>query len=152
VAITMTPTTVPVTCPRCKTLREFVNVAGSAIQYRCGGCEWYFTFGTQAPTGVSNAILAQAGTAISVASGGASFTNGMVLLFDTANVGLTEILVVSGSASGVSIPVTLPGYWPTSVGVLRQHATAAAFGQLLLTPSYNAAGEDAVPPAPGWGF
>jgi hypothetical protein len=148
----MTPASVFVTCPRCKALREFVNVSGAVVQYRCGGCEWYFTPTTQAPTSVSSALLAQGGTAITVASGGASFTNGMVLLFDTANVSLTEILVVNGSASGTNIPVTLPNYYPTSVGALKAHATAAAFGQLLMTPSFNGVGEDAIPNAPGWGF
>lgn len=129
------------TCPRCKTLRQFVAEDGQ-VSFNCAGCEWDFTFGTQAPTGTSNAaITAGTSTTISVASGGASFTNGMVLWCDT---GLnTELVQVVGSATGTSIPV--PG------GFLKNHLTAMTFGQLLVSPTFPTQGER-VPVAPGYGF
>jgi hypothetical protein len=134
------PTEFAVTCPRCKALRLFVAVDGQTL-YRCGGCEWYFTFGTQAPTGTSNgAITAGVTVAVPVASGGASFTNGMFLWLDAGL--LTEVVQVVGSSSGTSIPV--PG------GFQKTHLTAMAFGQLLAAPTYTVAGR--VPNAGGYGF
>jgi hypothetical protein len=129
------------TCPRCKALRPFTSIDGGT-GYNCAGCEWYFTFGTQAPTGTTNAaITAGTNTTLSVASGGASFTNGMFLWCDT---GLnTELVKVTGSPTGTSIPIP--------AGFIKNHLTAMAFGQLLITPTYQAAGER-VPNAPGWGF
>ena len=134
------PSAVRLTCPRCKFPRLFVSQDGGVTQ-RCGGCEWSFTMSTQAPTSTDTATLAVGGTALTVASGGASFTNGMVLLFDTGV--NAEVLIVNGASSGTNIPVT---------AAVKAHGANATFGQLLLTPSFNAAGEQAVPAAPGWGF
>jgi hypothetical protein len=144
------PSELFITCPRCKTTRMFVDVSGGGTLYRCGGCEWTFTLGTVAPTGTSNAAVSVGGTTISVASGGASFTNGMFLLYDTGS--LTEVLVVNGSASGTSIPVA--GQWAgeTRAGFAKAHSSAATFGQLSLSSTQGAVGEEAVPAAPGWGF
>lgn len=136
------PAAATVTCPRCKTLRLFVDTDGRVL-YRCAGCEWYFTLTAVAPTGVSNALVtAGTTTAISVASGGASFTSGMVLLYDTGT--SAEVVTVTGSATGISIPV--PG------GFIKNHLTAAAFGRLLPVPALGGVGQDAIPAAPGWGF
>lgn len=143
------PAAYRLTCPRCKSTRFFVSIDGGVTQ-RCKGCEWQFTMSTQAPTSTDTATLAVGGTALTVASGGASFTNGMFLLFDTgAN---AEVLVVNGSSTATNIPVTSAPFWPVFTGAVKAHGSNATFGQLLLTPSFNAAGEQAVPAAPGWGF
>lgn len=135
------PLAVRLTCPRCRALRSFTAIDG-AVSFRCSGCEWYFTFGTQAPTGTSNAVLAAGGTAIGVASGGASFTNGMQLLYDTGQ--STEILTVNGAATGTSIPVS---------AAVKAHLSAATFSQLLVAATYQGIGVgDAVLPNPPWGF
>jgi hypothetical protein len=136
------PTAVTLTCPREKSLRAFVNIDGGTT-YRCAGCEWSYGFGTTAPTGTDTAIVTAGTTvAITVASGGASFTTGMLLLFDTTT--SAEVVVVGTGSTGTNIPV--PG------GFIKNHSANATFGQLLLTPSFNAAGEQAIPAAPGWGF
>jgi hypothetical protein len=130
------------TCPRCKTYRRFVNVDGGTL-FRCGGCEWYWTLSTQAPTGSATApVTAGVTTAITVASGGASFTSGMLLLYDT--LASAEVVTVTGSATGVSVPVP--------AGFIKSHLTGVAFGKLLISPALSGVGLDAVPNAPGWGF
>ena len=74
-----------------------------------------------------------------MASGGASFTTGMWLLYDTgAN---AEILRVTATGSATSIPVAK---------FYRAHGTSIAFGRLLLTPTQTVS--ERVPAAPGWGF
>jgi hypothetical protein len=142
-------------CPRCKALRYFIDLSAGAILYRCSGCEWQFTFTAVAPTGTSNAaITAPSGStfAISVASGGASFTGGMLLLYDTGV--NAEVLRVSATGSATVIPVGSGTATPGEVqsGFAKTHLTAATFGQLLVSPSFSAVGEQAVPAAPGWGF
>jgi hypothetical protein len=134
------PASVTVTCPREKTLRLFDNLDGG-VTHRCTGCEWQFTFATQAPTGTDTALVTAGTTvAITVASGGASFTSGMKLLFDTgAN---AEVVTVGPGSTGTNVPV--PG------GFVKSHSANATFGQLLISPSFSVA--DAVPAAPGWGF
>jgi hypothetical protein len=120
-------------CPRCWVNRSFGS-AGAVNTWICSGCEWRFTFATKTPTGTSSASMAAGATAITVASGGASFTNGMILLFDTG--GTPEVLVVNGTSSGTSIPVlsaTLTG--ETAGGAAVAHLTAAAFGQLSIGPT-----------------
>jgi hypothetical protein len=134
------PAAQAVNCPRCKVLRSYANVDGG-VTFRCKGCEWYWTLGTQAPTGVTNSTTVAGAVAISVASGGASFTNGMILLWDTGT--SAEVVTVNGTASGVSIPIT---------AAIKGHTSGAAFGQLLASPTYGGQDMDAVPAAPGWGF
>ena len=143
------PSELFIACPRCKTTRMFVDVSGGGTLFRCGGCEWSFTLGTVAPTSTSTASVVIGGTTITVASGGASFTNGMFLLYDTGT--NTEVLVVNGSATGTSIPVA--GQWAgqTRAGFAKNHGTCT-FGQLSLSSTQGAVGEEAVPAAPGWGF
>src|SRR5947209_16224655 len=95
-----------------------------------------------APTGTSNAALAAGGTAIGVASGGASFTNGMLLLYDTGT--LAEVLTVNGSATGTSIPVT---------AAVKAHGSAVTFGQLSVGMQFSGYSVEQQPiPAPPWGF
>lgn len=126
-----------VRCPRCWFLRLFVNMSQGGVTYKCSGCDWTFTFGTQAPTGTTNAVItAGTSTAIPVASGGASFTNGMVLLLDTGS--NAEVVTVVGTPTATSIPVPLASF-------TKNHSSAATFGQLLLTPAYNNSGEQSVP-------
>jgi uncharacterized protein (DUF983 family) len=135
------PAAVRLNCPRCRALRSFVAIDG-AVSYRCSACEWYYTLATQAPTATANAVLAAGGTAIGVASGGASFTAGMVLLYDTGL--LAEVLTVTATGSATSIPVT---------AAVRGHLSAVTFGQLLVAPTYGGVGVgDAAIPAPPWGF
>jgi hypothetical protein len=134
------PTSVRLTCPRCKALRYFVSIDGGVTQ-RCGGCEWSFTLSTVAPTNTTNASRAIGATTIPVASGGASFTSGMFILIDTgAN---AEVVQATSTGSGTSIPVT---------AFTKAHNSAVAIGQLAVNPTYSAVGEDAVPAAAGWGF
>jgi hypothetical protein len=135
------PAAIRLTCPRCRTLRAFVAIDGQVL-YRCAGCELPYSLATQAPTGTSNAALSAGGTAIGVASGGAAFTNGMTLLYDTGV--LSEVLTVNGAATGTSIPVT---------AAVRGHLTAATFGQLTIGPTFAGYGVEQQPiPAPAWGY
>jgi hypothetical protein len=109
---------------------------------RCSGCEWTFSFTTQSPTGTTNAaITAGSSTAISVASGGASFTNGMKLLLDTGQ--NAEVVTVTGTPTATSIPV--PRF-------VRSHNSAVTFGQLLISSTYSGAGQEQVPAAAPYGF
>src|SRR5262252_4242768 len=135
------PAAVRLTCPRCRVLRPFRAIDGATL-FRCGGCEWYYTLSAVAPTGTSTAGLAAGGTAITVASGGASFTNGMVLLYDTGV--LSEVLTVNGTATATSIPVT---------AAARGHSSGATFGQLAMAPRDSGYGVgNAIIPAPAWGY
>jgi len=135
------PATLRLTCPRCRCLRAFVAIDGQ-VTYRCAACEWYYTLSAVAPTGTSNAALAAGGTAIGVASGGASFTNGMLLLLGTGV--LAEVVTVNGSATGTSIPVT---------AAVRGHSSGMTFGQLAIAPRDSGIGVGgAVIPNPAWGF
>ena len=135
------PQVVRLTCPRCRALRNFPSIDGGVL-YRCAGCEWQWGLSTQAPTGTATAVLNAGGTAITVASGGASFTNGMQLLYDTGQA--SEVLTVNGSATATNIPVT---------AAVRGHLTAVTFGQLLIGLSFTGIGDQgAVIPNPGWGF
>jgi hypothetical protein len=134
------PASVTVTCPREKVLRLFVNLDGG-VTHRCTGCEWQFTFSAVSPTGTDTAtVTAGSTTAITVASGGASFTSGMKLLFDTGT--NAEVVTVGPGSTGTNVPV--PG------GFAKSHSANATFGQLQVAPSFAVA--DTVPAAPGWGF
>lgn len=132
----LVPANVYAPCPRCNTLRTLI---GTGVAYLCGGCEWPFAASTQAPTGTGTAAVTTASVAITVASGGASFTSGMWLLYDTA--ANAEILRVTATGSATNIPVAK---------FSRAHGGGATFGRLLLTPTY--VGIERVPAAPGWGF
>jgi hypothetical protein len=135
------PLAARLTCPRCRVLRPFMAIDGS-VTFRCSGCEWYYTLSPVAPTGTATALLAAGGTAITVASGGASFTSGMSLLYDTGQ--LAEILTVSGSSTATSVPVS---------AAAKAHLTGATFGQLSVAPTYSGTGVgDTAIPAPAWGF
>jgi hypothetical protein len=85
-----------------------------------------------------------------VASGGASFTNGMTLLVDVGV--LAEVVQVNGSPTGTSIPIA--GQWAgeTRDGFAKGHASGIAFGQLALAPTTGGVGQEAVPANPSWGF
>jgi hypothetical protein len=105
------------------------NVTG-----RCSGCEWTFGFSTQAPTGTGTAVLNAGGTAITVASGGASFTNGMLLLCDTAQ--NAEVLTINGVSTATNIPIA---------AAVRGHSFSVTFGQLLISSTYSGTGQEQVP-------
>jgi len=135
------PTAFSGTCPRCKTRRAMLNVDGGTL-FRCEGCEWFLTLSTQSPTNTTNASRAIGATTIPVASGGASFTSGMIILIDTGV--NAEVVTATSTGSGTSVPVT---------AFIKAHNSAVAVGQLLISPTYSAVGVgDAVPANPGWGF
>lgn len=134
------PAAVALTCPRCHFPRPFENVDGGTL-FRCSGCEWYFTLSTQAPTGTTNAAGVVGATAISVASGGASFTSGMKILWDTGTA--AEVVTATATGAATSIPVT---------AAIKAHNSAVAIGQLLVSPTLTGPGLDTVPNLPGWGF
>jgi hypothetical protein len=122
-----------IACPRCGFTWSMNNIDGGQT-YRCSGCEWLFALTTKSPTGTTNAALASVGaTALSVASGGASFTGGMILLLDTGT--SAEVLTVTATGSATSIPTT---------ATVKTHLTGAAFGQLAVAPYLS--GEQAVQP------
>lgn len=137
---TVVPAAQYLVCPRCKILRSFVNVD---TLYRCSACEWYWTLGTHAPTGTDTAaVTAGVTTAITVASGGASFTGGMLLLFDTGV--NAEVVKVTATGTATNIPVC--------GGFIRNHAANATFGQLLISSTLSGVGQAQVRgPAP-YGF
>ena len=143
-AIAGVPADVALTCPRCRFRRFMVNVDGGTL-FRCQGCEWYFTLSTQAPTGTGTAAVTAGSTvAITVASGGTSFTSGMLLLYDTAVSANAEVVTVTATGSATSIPV--------AGGFIKSHSSSAAFGQLSIGSTLSGVGEDQVPNLPGWGF
>jgi|HubBroStandDraft_6_1064221.scaffolds.fasta_scaffold327103_3 hypothetical protein len=134
------PATITLTCPREHGLRRFGNIDGG-VTFRCSGCEWTYTLGTKAPTGTTNASASIGATTISVASGGASFTSGMQILWDTGS--SAEVVTATATGSATSIPVT---------AAIKAHNSAVAIGQLSVASTYSSTGEDAIPSAPGWGF
>ncbi len=134
------PQAISLTCPRCKISRRFSNVDGGTL-FRCTGCEWYWTLGTQAPTGTTNASRSIGAATIPVASGGASFTSGMLILIDTGTA--AEVVTATSTGSATSIPVT---------AFIKAHNSGVAVGQLLVSSTYSGVGQDAVPANPGWGF
>jgi len=144
------PADVTITCPRCKTLRTFLDISEGGVKYICAGCEWTFTLSTIAPTGTTNASRAAGQATLPVASGGASFTNGMTLLVDTGV--NAEVVQVNGSPTGTSVPVA--GQWSgeTRDGLAKTHNSGITFGQLAVSPTFGGVGQEAVPANPGWGF
>lgn len=135
------PAAVLLTCPREKIIRSFANVDGG-VTFRCSGCEWFYGLTTRAPTGTTNAAASAGAAAISVASGGASFTAGMKVLWDTGTA--AEVVTVTATGSATSIPVT---------PAIKGHSSAVVIGQLLVSPSFSGVGEsDAIPAAAPWGF
>ena len=129
-----------IACPRCHATRQFMN---RGLTWTCVGCEWRFTLSTQAPTGTNTAAVGSppgSVVTIPVASGGASFTAGMQLVYDTA--GNAEVVVVGGGATATSIPVP--------AGFARTHAANATFGQLAIASTWPQL--DLAPALPGWGF
>lgn len=134
------PAAVTLVCPREKFPRLFVNVDGG-ITFRCAGCEWSYTLATKAPTGVTNASRSIGAATIPVASGGASFTSGMVILIDTGTA--AEVVTATATGSATSIPVT---------AFIKAHNSAVAIGQLAVNPSFGGVGQDQIPVAPSWGF
>jgi hypothetical protein len=137
-----TPVGTYLTCPRCKALRRFYAIDGQAL-YRCGGCEWYWTLGTQAPTGVTNAQSGLGSSpflpaSLPMASGGASFTNGMMLLVDTTT--SIEIVQVNGTPTATSVPVTEAGKIPPTPAVPAAVTTPGV--PASTTPVTNTTGVD----------
>jgi hypothetical protein len=115
--MTAVPASIVITCPRCKTLRTFVNLTGG-VAYRCSGCEWQFTFTAVAPTSTATAAVVTPATtlAITVASSGASFTAGKRLLYDVGP--LAEVVTVTTTGTATNIPVA--GRFTRTHGVGRR--------------------------------
>lgn len=77
---------------------------------------------TGAPTGTTNAAIAAGAVALPVASGGASFTQGMVIKLDTG--ASTEVLTVGAGSIATSIVVSATQF---------AHATAAAITAVVVS-------------------
>lgn len=200
------PADTALSCPRCKFRWYFGNYSEGGVNYRCGGCEWWFSLGTPAiaapgvpastvnatnATGtiigvtisggtltavtvngtqvgttagtylvpnlgtinitytvapswtwqlpVSNGAMTIGAVALPVASGGAYFTQGTQLFIDSAT--SSEVLTVGSGSGATSIVVGASA---------KAHNSAVSFGQVLISPVYNAVQQ--VPGAPGWGF
>jgi hypothetical protein len=82
---------------------------------------------TGAPSGTTNAAIAAGAVALPVASGGASFTQGMVVQVDTGKA--TETLTVGAGSTGTSIVVSATQYAHAS-GVAIVTLTGAAGGSV----------------------
>jgi hypothetical protein len=129
------PTAARLACPRCHFAGSFVNIDGGTF-YLCSRCEWQFTLRTQAPASTATVALAAGGLAITVASGGTSFTNGMLVLFDTSS--NAEVLTVAAGATGTNVPLAAPG-------ALKAHSSSVTFGQLLISSTLSGKGQAQVP-------
>jgi hypothetical protein len=94
--------------------------AGKSMQV-CYNAKLYAVAAVDAiktPTSTASAQIAQGATAITVASGGASFTNGMVIsIIDGNN---TELVVVGAGSTGTSVVVA---------ATANAHASGVTFGQ-----------------------
>jgi len=123
--------------PECKTLRSFVNVDGGQT-YRCAECEWFWSLTAGSPAGTATAPLAQGGTAVTVTSGGAAFTSGMQVLYDSGT--SAEVLNVGPGATGMSVPVS---------AAVKAHTAGATFGKLVTSSTLGGVGQLAVPQLPG---
>jgi hypothetical protein len=82
------PTEFWVICPRCRVPRKFVCLDGQMLA-RCGGCEWYMTFGTQAPTGGAPIAAGQVDAARPT-----TFLAGQVIELDTSQALYTALSAV----------------------------------------------------------
>ena len=139
-------------CPRCGHFpASFVNISGTTVL--CPRCEWEFTLSAQAPAGTTNGAVAAGATALPVASGGTSFTAGMVLLVGTGSA--AEVIAAGSGATGTSVPV--PGRYSPALGayqgLAQPHASGTGFGQLAITGVYGTlVGAAEVPNPPGWGY
>lgn len=70
------------------------------------------------PTSTASATIAQGATAITVASGGTAFTNGMVISIIDGNA--TELVTVGAGATGTNVPIS---------ATANGHASGVTFGQ-----------------------
>lgn len=128
-----------VLCPRCHVIRNMTGLADD-LQFFCTGCEWAMTMGAgSSPLSTNAAITAGTTTALPFASGGTQFAAGQLLFINDA--ALSETVLVSGTSSATSVPVT---------PFANSHASGKAVTVAVASPTLS--GQDAVPPAPGWGF
>jgi hypothetical protein len=97
------------------------------LSYRCGGCEYQLTFGAGSnPLSTSGALTAGTSTALSFASGGTQFSLiGSVLFINDA--ALSEIVVVNGTATGTSVPIS---------GLDNSHASGKAVTVAVAAPTF----------------
>lgn len=73
----------------------------------------------KAPTSVTSGSVVATGTALPVASGGASYTNGMVVAIQDGN--SSELVTVGAGSTGTSVVVSALAF---------NHGTGVTFGQL----------------------
>lgn len=76
----------------------------------------------KAPTGTTNNTISQGGTAVPVASGGASFTQGTALVLVDGN--NTEVVTVGAGSTGTSIVISAAAF---------AHASGISIGQLSVS-------------------
>jgi hypothetical protein len=136
---TATPAVAYLSCPRCHFSWLF-DAFFPSLQYRCSGCEWLFNLGAgSGPVTTNGAITAGTTTALPFASGGGVFLLGQPLYISDTT--LSEVVVVSGTPTGTSVPVS---------GFANSHGSAKAVSPATATAVYSAV--QAVPNVGGWGF
>jgi hypothetical protein len=138
-AVAVASPTQVLSCPRCGTTRILTTVDGTVTHF-CGGCEWTFTLGTTSPTGTLSGSHNAGMNHLTLASGGASFTNGMFMLIDSGTT--LETNWVNGTATGTNVPLAVP--------LSKQHGNGTTFAQLAVMPKFS--GVQAVPARGNWGF
>lgn len=74
----------------------------------------------KAPTSVTSGSVSAAGVALPVASGGTSFTNGMIVSIQDGN--LSEVVTVGAGSTGTSVVVS---------ALANSHASGVTFGQFV---------------------
>lgn len=94
--------------------------AGASLQVNFAGTI-YAVAGqdtTVTPTNTASAPVTQGATTITVASGGASFTNGMVVAIQDGN--SSELVTVGAGSTGTTVNIS---------ATTKAHASGVAFGQ-----------------------
>ena len=140
IAGTGVPAEVLDSCPRCHAaVRPFV-ASSLELQYRCGGCEWMFTFGAGAsPLSTNASVTVNVSTALPFASGGTQFSLNQVLYISDG--GNSEIVIVNGTPTGTSVPIADLDF---------SHGSGVAVS--VAVPSPASPSVQVVPANPGWGF
>ncbi len=92
---------------------QSINVCYNAKLYAVAGVDTIKT-----PTNTTSGSVIATATALPVASGGASFTNGMVISIQDGN--LSEIVTVGAGSTGTSVVVS---------ALANAHASGVTFGQ-----------------------
>jgi hypothetical protein len=109
------------------------------LGYVCKGCEWGYQIGAGTTVLTTSALNNAGDTALTFASGATVFKSGQCLWYPGAN---PEIVTVTGTPTATSVPVAALQF---------AHATAQNISLATVT-SFDDPGQQAVPPAGGYGF